>query len=183
MAAAIAWLRPITRKLPAGREIAALRVYLRARERHLDYAAAPIQHMQKALTYMNLQWRHVISDGTGITGMRIIRAIVDGQRDPQVLAALRDTRCRASIETVRAALVGNYQPEHLFALKQALERYDFYNAASANATRKSSVRWPRSTPRKQSPRHQCRKRGIEPSSPTRSTLMGVRPCINWSERI
>ena len=111
-----------------GREIAALRVYLRARERHLDYAAAPIQHMQKALTYMNLQWHHVISDVTGITGMRIIRAIVEGQRDPQVLAALRDTRCRASIETVRAALVGNYQPEPLFALKQALERYGFYQS-------------------------------------------------------
>jgi transposase len=109
-----------------GREIAALRVYLRARERHLDYAAAHIQHMQKALTHMNLQLHHVISDVTGASGMKIIRAIVAGQRDPQVLAAMRDTRCKAGLETVRAALVGNYQPEHLFALKQALELYDFY---------------------------------------------------------
>jgi hypothetical protein len=56
------------------REIAALRSYLRLRERHLDYAAAHIQHMQKALTHMNLQLHHVVSDVTGVTGMRIIRA-------------------------------------------------------------------------------------------------------------
>ena len=109
-----------------GRDIAALRVYLRARERHLDYAAAHIQHMQKALTYMNLQLHHVISDITGATGMKIIRTIIAGERDPAVLAGLRDTRCKASIETISAALSGNYQPEHLFALGQALSLYDFY---------------------------------------------------------
>ena len=106
--------------------IAALRAYLRLRERHLDYAAAHIQHMQKALTLMNLQLQHVVSDVTGVTGMRIIRAIVSGQRDPDVLAAMRDVRCRASVATIRAALVGNYQPEHVFALTQALALYDFY---------------------------------------------------------
>jgi transposase len=111
-----------------GRDIAALRVYLRLRERHLDYAAAHIQHMQKALTFMNLQLHHVVSDITGVTGMKIIRAIVNGQRDPKVLAEMRDVRCKASIETVCAALVGNYQPEHVFALGQALELYDFYQA-------------------------------------------------------
>lgn len=89
-------------------EIAALRAYLRQRERLIDYAAAHIQHMQKALTLMNLQLHHVVSDVTGATGMHIIRAIVAGQRDPDVLAGLRDVRCHASIETVRAALVGNY---------------------------------------------------------------------------
>ena len=98
------------------RDIAALRAYLRLRERHLDYAAAHIQHMQKALTLMNLQLHHVVSDVTGVTGMKIIRAIVAGERDPTVLAAMRDVRCKASIETIRAALVGNYQPEHVFAL-------------------------------------------------------------------
>ncbi len=76
-----------------GRDIAALRVYLRLRERLLDYAAAHIQHMQKALTLMNLQLHHVVSDITGATGMKIIRAIVSGQRDPQVLAMMRDVRC------------------------------------------------------------------------------------------
>lgn len=114
-----------------GREIAALRSYLRSRERHLDYAASHIQHMQKALTYMNLQLHHVISDITGATGMQIIRAIVAGERNPDVLAEMRDVRCKATIETVRAALVGNYQPEHVFALKQALALYDFYQQCVA----------------------------------------------------
>ena len=109
-----------------GRDIAELRTYLRARERHTDYAAAHIQHMQKALTFMNLQLQHVISNITGVTGMRIIRAIVAGERDPDKLAALRDVRCRESIATVRNALVGNYQPEHIFTLKQAVALYDFY---------------------------------------------------------
>ena len=108
------------------RDIAALRVYLRQRERLLDFTAAHIQHMQKALTLMNLQLHHVVSDVTGATGMKIIRAIVGGQRDPHVLAQMRDIRCKASLETIRAALVGNYQPEHVFALTQALALYDFY---------------------------------------------------------
>jgi hypothetical protein len=87
--------------------------------------------MQKALTFMNLQLHHVISDITGATGMKITRAIVAGVRDPDILAAMRDIRCKASIETVRAALVGNYQPEHVFALKQALAPYDFYQQCVA----------------------------------------------------
>lgn len=110
------------------REIAALRAYLRLRERHLDYAAAHIQHMQKALTYMNLQLHHVVTDITGVTGMKIIRAIVAGERNADVLVTLRDVRCKASAETVRAALCGNYQPEHVFALAQALVLYDSYQA-------------------------------------------------------
>lgn len=82
--------------------------------------------MQKALTFMNLQLHHVISTVTGATGMNIIRAIVGGERDPDKLAAMRDIRCKASLETIRSALVGNYQPEHVFALRQALALYDFY---------------------------------------------------------
>src|ERR1700751_4453844 len=65
-------------------EIAELRAYFRQRERLLDYAASHIQHMQKALTEMNLQLHHVVSDITGATGMRIIRAIIAGERDPTV---------------------------------------------------------------------------------------------------
>lgn len=83
------------------REIAALRSYLRLRERHLDYAAAHIQHMQKALTHMNLQLHHVVADITGATGMRIIRAIVAGERNAATLAAMRDTRCKSSVETIQ----------------------------------------------------------------------------------
>lgn len=113
------------------REIAALRSYLRLRERHLDYAAAHIQHMQKALTFMNMQLQNVVSDITGATGMKIIRAIIAGERDPAKLAKLRDVRCHASVETIEASLCGNYQPEHLFALAQAVALYDFYQARIA----------------------------------------------------
>lgn len=111
-----------------GRDIAALRSYLRLRERHIEYGAAHIQHMQKALTFMNLQLHHVVSDVTGMTGLKIIRAIVNGERDPKVLATMRDARCKASTGMIQAALVGNYQPEHVFALTQALALYDFYQA-------------------------------------------------------
>jgi transposase len=107
-------------------EIAELRSYLRQRERLLDYAAAHIQHMQKALMQMNLQLHHVLTDITGVTGLSIIRAIVAGERDPTVLASHRDRRCHASAETVCQALAGNYRAEHIFALTQALELYDVY---------------------------------------------------------
>lgn len=107
-------------------DIAALRAYLRQRERLLDYAAAHIQHMQKALTQMNLQIHHVVADITGVTGMRIVRALVAGERDPDVLAAFRDRHCHASEETISQALVGNDREEHLFALTQALALYDLY---------------------------------------------------------
>jgi transposase len=107
-------------------DIAALRAYLRQRERLLDYAAAHIQHMQKALMQMNLQLHHVVADITGKTGMLIIRAILDGNHEPAVLAKLRDGRCKASIETITHALEGNYRPEHLFALSQSVALYDRY---------------------------------------------------------
>ncbi|MEN8894794.1 MAG: IS110 family transposase [Yoonia sp.] len=109
-------------------EIATLRAYLRQRERLVEYGAAHIQHMQKALMEMNLQLHHVVSDITGVTGMKIIRAIVAGERDLDVLASHRDVRCRASTETIKAALNGNDRAEHIFALTQSLELYDFYQS-------------------------------------------------------
>jgi len=112
-------------------EVATMRAYLRQRERLLDYAASHIQHMQKALMQMNLQLHHVVTDITGATGMAIIRAIVAGERDPAVLAAHRDPRCHASAETISQALVGNDREEHIFALTQALELYDVYQAKVA----------------------------------------------------
>jgi transposase len=105
-------------------EIAELRAYLRQRERLLDAAASHIQHMQKALTEMNLQLHHVVSDITGATGMRIIRAIIAGERDPAALAAMRDTRRRSSADRIAKALTGCYRDEHLFVLEQALALYD-----------------------------------------------------------
>jgi transposase len=117
-------------------EIATLRAYLRQRERLVEYAAAHIQHMQKALMEMNLQLHHVVSDITGATGMRIIRAIVAGERDPEALAAFRDIRCHSSIEVIKAALVGNDRAEHIFALTQSLDLYDFYQTKIEDCDRK-----------------------------------------------
>ncbi len=107
-------------------ELAALRAYLRQRERLLDYAASHIQHLQKALMQMNVQLHHVVTDITGATGMRIVRAIVKGERDPMKLAVYRDPRCHASVDEIGAALSGNWRDEHIFALSHALELYDIY---------------------------------------------------------
>jgi transposase len=108
-------------------QIAELRAYVRQRERLLEYAASHIQHMQKALTELNLQLHHVVADITGATGLRIIRAILAGEHDPKMLARLRDYRCHASAETIEKALTGSYRSEHLFALEQALALYDAYH--------------------------------------------------------
>lgn len=107
-------------------EIVALRAYLRHRERLVEYAASHIQHMQKSLMQMNLQLHHVVTDITGVTGLKIIRAIVDGERRPAALAEFRDRRCKASVATIAAALTGNYRDEHVFTLRQAIELYDLY---------------------------------------------------------
>ena len=77
---------------------------------------------------MNLQLHHVVSDITGVTGMGVVRAIVNGERDPDVLASYRNRGCHASVETIRRALIGNDREEHIFALSQALELYDTYQA-------------------------------------------------------
>jgi transposase len=107
-------------------DIAVLRSYLRHRQMLIEYAAGHIQHMQKALTQMNVQIHHVIADITGSTGIRIIRAIVAGERDRKRLAAMRDVRTKATQETIAKALEGDYRPEHIFALKQSLELFDTY---------------------------------------------------------
>ena len=106
----------------------ALRTYLRHRRMLVEYRAAHIQHMQKALQQMNVQLTQVLSDITGETGLQIIRAIVAGQRDPVKLAHYRNPRCRHSQDEIAKALTGHYQAEHVFALTQALALYDFYTA-------------------------------------------------------
>lgn len=109
-------------------EIVELRAYMRHRQMLVESAARHIQHMQKALTLMNVQIHHVLSDITGATGMRIIRAVVAGQRDPNELASYRDRRCSATEGDIAKALTGNFKEEHLFALKQALSLYDTHQA-------------------------------------------------------
>lgn len=75
---------------------------------------------------MNLQLPLVVSDITGVTGLRILRDIIAGRADPQALARHRDYRCRASEEEIAAALTGHYRPEHVFVLKQNLELFEVY---------------------------------------------------------
>ena len=104
-----------------------LRAYLRQRDMLIKITATHVQHMQKALTQMNLHLHNVVSDITGATGMAIIRKIVEGETDPKTLASLRDGRCHNPEEVIEASLVGNYRKEHLFSLKQALDLYDFYS--------------------------------------------------------
>ena len=106
--------------------IVALRGYLRHRATLIESAGSLVQRMQKALVQMNLQLPLVVSDITGVTGLRILRDIVAGQRDPHQLAAHRDYRCRASEAEIVAALTGHYRAEHVFVLQQNLELFDVY---------------------------------------------------------
>jgi transposase len=108
-------------------EMCALRALIRHRATLIRYRAAHIQHMQKALQQMNVQLTQAVSDITGVTGMSIIRAIVAGERDPKVLARMRNHQCAKSEDEIAAALQGNYRFEHLFVLQQSLEQYDFYD--------------------------------------------------------
>lgn len=113
-------------------EICVLRSYIRQRAMLIENAAMHMQHMEKALTQMNLKLQQVLSDISGETGMKIIRAIIAGERDPKQLAKHRDYRCKRSLETIESALTGNYRAEHLFALQQAVELYDVYQEKIAN---------------------------------------------------
>lgn len=107
-------------------KIIELRSYLRHRSKLIEGAATHINRMQKALIEMNLHLHNAISDITGVTGMKILNAILKGERDPHKLASMRDPRCKQPIEVIEKSLQGNYREEHLFTLKQELEAYEFY---------------------------------------------------------
>src|SRR6516162_9509172 len=102
-----------------------LRSSLRQRRMLVAMASRAVQHMQKALEQMNLKLTEVVSDSTGKTGMTIIRAILAGERAPQQLATSRDKRCKHDHATIAKALTGHWRAEHLFALQQAVDQYDF----------------------------------------------------------
>jgi transposase len=106
--------------------VCAVRTVLRHRARLVQLAAVHTQHMQKALTQMNLQLHHVLSDLTGVSGLAILDALLAGERDPAVLAQHRDPRLKASPATLAKALVGDYRPEHLFTLRQAVASFRHY---------------------------------------------------------
>jgi len=106
-------------------QIATLRAYMRQRDRWVAEAGRAIQHMQQALELMNVKLTEVVSDVTGATGMAIIDAILDGERDPQRLSEHRHPRCAKSREEIARALHGSWREEHLFALDQARHHYRY----------------------------------------------------------
>jgi len=107
--------------------VLALRAYWRQRQMQVRYAASHVQHMQKAMEQINVKLAEVVSNITGVTGMLIIAAILEGERDPVKLAQLRDERCQHSEEEIALALEGTWRPEHLFELRQAYELYQFHH--------------------------------------------------------
>jgi len=112
-------------------DIWVLRTYMRQREKLVAGASTCIQHIQKALTEMNIQLANVISDISGMTGMAILRAIVNGERNPQALARLKGERIHATREEIAQSLEGTWRPELLFVLEQSLALYDTYQQTIA----------------------------------------------------
>jgi transposase len=106
-------------------QVCVLRSLTRQRTMLLRSQGRFVQHMQKALTQMNIQLANVISDVAGETGQKILRAIVAGERDGLALARLKNLRIRASEDEIAKSLQGSWRAEHLFALKQALDAFDF----------------------------------------------------------
>ena len=107
-------------------EVVILRGYVRQREMLVRLAVTHIQHMQKALQQMNLRLDTVVADVTGQTGMRIIKAILAGERDTRVLGEMRDPRCKATADQIAASLEGTFRREHMFELRQAVELFEVY---------------------------------------------------------
>ena len=108
-------------------DIRRLQDYLRLRADHVSSAAAHVQHMQKALERMNIKLHDVISSLAGVSGLAVVRAIVNGERSPDALVALCDQQIRrAKAEQVKEALRGTWESEHIFALRQALQSWEHY---------------------------------------------------------
>lgn len=107
-------------------DLIALRTLLRHRAQLIEHRSPHVLHMQKALIHMNIRLDQAVSDPTGDTGLRLIRAIVAGERDPHKLATLRNYRCKKDEAEIAKALTGSWREEHLFVLKQSLEMYHCY---------------------------------------------------------
>lgn len=116
-------------------DICVLRSYLRHRDTLVRLAASHVQRIQKALVQMNVLLTNVLSDVTGVTGMKIIKAILDGERDPLVLARFRNAHVKASSEEIARSLQGDFRQEHLFALKQSLDAHEFFQGQIAECDR------------------------------------------------
>ena len=112
-------------------QVCAVRAILRHRDALLRGASRCVSHLHKALTQMNVQLQHVISDLTGVTGQAILQAILDGERDPQTLAALKDRRIKASRDVLAKSLHGDWRAEHLFTLRQTHDLWQKHQALIA----------------------------------------------------
>jgi transposase len=121
------------------KEMESVRTIWRLRDRHVAEAGRAVQHMQKALTERNIQVANALSDITGVSGMKIITAILDGERDPYRLADLRDKRVKASREEVARSLEGNWRKDVLFELRQALDYYRFIHEQMRECDRQREV--------------------------------------------
>jgi transposase len=102
-----------------------LRTYMRQKDTLIKTKSSHVQRIQKCLIQMNIQLHKVLSDITGITGMKIIRSILAGERDPVKLAQMKNNYIKKSVETIAKALEGTYQSDQLFCLKQEVEQYDY----------------------------------------------------------
>jgi transposase len=157
-------------------EVCRVRTLMRHRHELVLMANQHIQHMHKALTQMNLQIHHVISDITGLTGVAIIDAILKGERDASVLAGLRDRRIKATVETIRKSLVGTWEAEHLFTLKQSRNSFQHYQDQIADCDKEIENRLAQFTARvdpHQRPLPADRKQGQRRSkSKTQNPLTG-----------
>lgn len=107
--------------------VCAVRVLVRQREQLVQMRSQHVQHMHKSLDQMNLKLHYVISDVVGASGQRIVRSILAGERNPEVLAKLRERTIQATEEEIRESLVGDYREELLFALGQSFAMWEEYN--------------------------------------------------------
>ena len=103
-----------------------LRDYVRQRANLVRLSGHHIQRLQKAMELMNLKLTNVVEDITGVTGLKIIRAILAGERDPRVLANLRDRRCKRTADEIATALDGRYRREHLLELRCCFHLWEQY---------------------------------------------------------
>jgi transposase len=154
-------------------EMVQLRTYLRHRAELIERRAPYVLHMQKALHQMNIQLDVVLSNIMGDTGQAIIRSILRGERDPLKLAQLRHPNCHSSQETIAKALTGAYRDDYLFALKQAVELYDFYTTkiteCDAQIERYFSAIKPRLPPVQPAPTERKKKNSNSRNEPTSNT--------------
>jgi transposase len=141
-----------------------LRAYVRQRGNLVRLSAQHVQRMQKALELMNLKLTTVLGDLTGVTGMRIVRAIVAGERDPRVLGRLRDRRCKHSADEIAVALDGRYRPEFVTELRLCLKMWDAYREAIAELDRTIDAHL-----------RTMRRTGTLPPLPQRTRVRGTKP--------